>query len=47
MNTSALIMALATQLTITGLTAYFFWRVLTAKPKPEPDSYSENDNELR
>lgn len=47
MTTSALIMALVTQVTIIGLTGYFFWRVLTAKPRPEPDSYSENDNESR
>lgn len=43
MNTEALIMMLATQGTVTALTAYFFYRVLTTKPKSEPDSFSEND----
>lgn len=45
MNTSALILMLAAVLTVTGFTAYFFFRVLTTPPKPEPDSYSENDPE--
>jgi hypothetical protein len=27
--------------TVTTLTAYFFYRVLTTKPRPEPDSYEE------
>ena len=26
--------------------AYFFYKVLTIPPKQEPDSYSENDDEL-
>lgn len=30
---------------VTGLTIYFFWRVLTVPPKPEPDSYLDNDDE--
>lgn len=45
MNTSALVLMLASVLTVTGFTAYFFFRVLTTPPKPEPDSYSENDPE--
>jgi hypothetical protein len=45
MNTSALIMMVSTQLVVAGFTAYFFYRVLTGKPKPEPDSFSENDDE--
>lgn len=28
---------------ITGLTVYFFLKVLFTKPKPEPDSYTDND----
>ncbi|MEJ1223761.1 hypothetical protein [Sediminicola sp. 1XM1-17] len=24
--------------------AYFFYKVLTIPPKPEPDSYSDNDD---
>ncbi len=47
MNSSALIMMLATQLIVTGFTVYFFFRVLTGKSKLEPDSYSENDDEPR
>ncbi len=43
MENSALYMMLATQITVASITGYFFWLVLTAKPKPEPDSYSEND----
>ncbi len=37
----------ATQITVISFTAYFFYRVLTSKPKPEPDSFSENDEEPR
>lgn len=44
MNTGALIMMLVTVSAITIVTAYFFYRVLTSKPKQEPDSYSENDD---
>lgn len=43
MNTSALTLMMLTQLSVIGITAYFFYRVFTAPPKPEPDSYSEND----
>jgi len=41
MNTSALVLMLLSMGTVTALTGYFFWRVLTAKPRPEPDSYEE------
>lgn len=47
MNTSALMMMVATQVTVASFTIYFFYRVLTGKPKPEPDSYIENDEEPR
>ncbi len=47
MNTSALILMLSVQLVVTAFTVYFFVRVLVAKPKPEPDSYSENDDMKR
>jgi hypothetical protein len=47
MNTSALILMIASESIITFLTAYFFYKVLTTKPRPEPDSYSENDEEER
>lgn len=43
MTSSALIMMLSTIIIVTGITAFFFYKVLTSKPKPEPDSYSEND----
>lgn len=37
----------ATQLTVTVFTVYFFWKVLKTPPKPEPDSYADNDDEPR
>ena len=45
MNTSALVLMISSVSIVTVITAYFFYRVLTTKPKPEPDSYSENDPE--
>lgn len=47
MNTSALITMVVVELIVTLLTIWFFYKVLTIKPKPEPDSYSENDEENR
>jgi len=47
MNNSALILWISTIGIISLVTIYFFVKVLTTKPKPEPDSYSENDNEPR
>jgi cytochrome c oxidase assembly factor CtaG len=46
MNTNALILMVSVQLLVLGTTAYFFYRVLTAPHRPEPDSYSDNDDEL-
>jgi hypothetical protein len=46
MNASALIIMLTTMIMVTGLTLYFFFRVLTTPPKPEPDSYLDNDDEV-
>lgn len=43
MENSALYMMLGTEIAVTSITVYFFWQVLTAKPKPEPDSFSDND----
>lgn len=43
MTTSALIMWLSTITIVTGLCAYFFYKVLTAKKSDEPDSYTDND----
>lgn len=41
MTTLALITMITVQVLVTFICAYFFWKILTAKPKPEPDSYSE------
>ena len=45
MNTEALITMIATQGIVISFTAYFFYRVLTTKPKAEPASFTENDEE--
>jgi hypothetical protein len=45
MNTEALILMIAAEGIITVVTVYFFYKVLTVPPKPEPDSYSENDDD--
>ncbi|MBK8226349.1 MAG: hypothetical protein IPK70_04135 [Flavobacteriales bacterium] len=47
MKTEALTLMLIAVCSVTAITAYFFFRMLTAKPKPEPDSYSENDDDPR
>lgn len=47
MNTSALILMVSTMTVVTSITAYFFWKVLTIPPREEPDSYTDNDDELR
>jgi hypothetical protein len=47
MTNSALIMMLVTQISVVAITGYFFYRVLTSKPRPEPDSFCENDEEPR
>lgn len=44
MTTSALITMIVVQGVVTLITAYLFWRVLTTPPKPEPDSFSQNDD---
>ena len=43
MKTEALTLMIIAEVLITAFTIYFFYRVLFTKPKPEPDSYSEND----
>lgn len=45
MTTSALIMMVVVQLTVTGVTLYFFIKVLKAPKKQEPDSFEDNDDE--
>jgi len=46
MNTEALITMLLTQGIVTFFAVYFFYKVLTIPPKQEPDSYTENDDEV-
>lgn len=36
---------LLTYIIVIAVTGYFFYRVLKTPPKPEPDSYTDNDNE--
>jgi len=43
MNTSALILIITVWTAVTCITAFFFYKILTTKPNPEPDSYQEND----
>lgn len=46
MDTDALILLVATQLTVGVITLYLFAKVLRTPPKKEPDSYTENDDEI-
>lgn len=41
MTTAALIIMITVQLLVTLISGYYFIKILLAKPKPEPDSYSE------
>jgi len=43
MNRTALIFMIVSETVITGIMVYFFLRVVFTKPKPEPDSYTDND----
>jgi hypothetical protein len=45
MNTSALILMIIVWTSVTGITVFFFYKVLTIKPNPEPDSFLFNDEE--
>jgi len=45
MSTGALTMMLVTEITITLITGYFFYKVLTMKKNEEEDSYTENDDQ--
>jgi hypothetical protein len=47
MKPEALITLLLAEGVVFFFTAYFFWKVLTIPPRPEPDSFSENGNEPR
>ncbi len=42
MNNDALIMMVGSELVITAITAYFFFRVLVTPKKKEPDSFTDN-----
>lgn len=44
MGTTALIYMIVVQGLVTVITIYFFAKVLKTPPKPEPDSYSDNDD---
>lgn len=46
MTTSALILIIIVWSTVTLITLYFFYRVLAAPKHAEPDSFSDNDEEL-
>jgi hypothetical protein len=37
-------MMLVTELAVTAITIYFFIKVLKTPPKPEPDSFVDNDD---
>lgn len=47
MNTSALLLMIVTMSVVTAITGFFFAKVLRTPPRPEPDSYNENDDEPR
>ncbi|WP_339889523.1 hypothetical protein [uncultured Flavobacterium sp.] len=46
MNTTAIITMVCAQGIVVSFAAYFFYKVLTIPPKQEPDSFSDNDDEL-
>ena len=41
MQTQSMVFMIVSEVIITSLTLYFFIKVLTTKPRNEPDSYSE------
>jgi hypothetical protein len=45
METPALILVIVVWSAVTLITGFFFYKVLTIKPNPEPDSFSDNDEE--
>lgn len=44
MNTSAIILISIVWISVTWLTGYFFVKVLRTPKKPEPDSFTDNDD---
>lgn len=47
MSTAAFVTMVVTEVAITVITIYFFWKVLKTPPKAEPDSFKFNDEEKR
>ncbi len=47
METQALTTMVIAKGLVAVITLYFFYLVLKTPPKQEPDSYSENDEEVR
>jgi hypothetical protein len=45
METNALILVTLVWGSVTFITGYFFYKVLTTPSKTEPDSFSDNDEE--
>ncbi len=43
MSSVALIMMISTVSLVAVVTVYFFWRVLKAPQREEPDSFEDND----
>lgn len=46
MTTSAIILMILVQVSVTLITLYFFIKVLKAPKKSEPDSFVDNDEEV-
>lgn len=44
MNTSALVVMIGSMAVFSFFCGYFFFRVLRAPMRPEPDSFDENDD---
>jgi hypothetical protein len=47
MNTTALILMVCTMSIVAVTAGTLFYKVLKTPPKPEPDSYTENDDDPR
>lgn len=45
MSTSALVLIIIVWTSVTAITGFFFYKVLSIKPNPEPDSFLFNDEE--
>ncbi|MFN5911901.1 MAG: hypothetical protein ACK45H_11235 [Bacteroidota bacterium] len=45
MATSALILVVTVWSAVTFITGYFFYKILTVPQKPEPDSFSDDDEQ--